>query len=129
MSSNVNDISRYRWWRAHSRLAAALLLVVVVVIAGGSYYVWPRTVFVTDGGHVFGDDLRPIEEKIKAENDRVVAQGLPYVSITFVDIMHPNPGVDVATEAGVRHNLEGAYLEQLTANQPIAGRPQVPQIR
>lgn len=129
MSSNVNDISRYRWWRAHSRLAAALLLVVVVAIAGGSYYVWPRTVFVTDGAHVFSDDLGPIEEKIKVENDRVVAQGLPYVSIAVVDIMHPDPGVDVATAAGVRHKLEGAYLEQLTANQPIAGRPQVPQIR
>jgi hypothetical protein len=132
MPQNGNDTIRYPWWRIYPKLAAALSVVIIAVIAIAIYWFWPRTpepVYVTNGSHVFNTNLAQVEAKIKAENDRVTAQRLPYVSIAVLDVMRPQPGSDVVNDASVRQTLEGAHIAQLTANQPVGRRRQAPQVR
>lgn len=124
-------IARYFWWQVHPRLAIVLAVVLVLVAVGGGYYLWPRpvhAVYITDGSHLFSEDVRHIENLIQQENQRVKDSGEPYVTIGFVDTMDPVPGVDVITRDSVRHDLEGAYLAQLAWNKPI-GKPPVPLVQ
>lgn len=124
-------IARYFWWQVHPRLAVVLAVVLLGLAGGGIYYLWPRpvrAVYITDGSHVFSEDIRGIENLIQQENQRVKESGEPYVSIGFVDTMDPIPGVDAITRDSVRHDLEGAYLAQLAWNKPI-GKPPSPLVQ
>ena len=105
-------------FRRRRGLLWTVLTLVVVLVAGGVWYaVRPAPpVYVTDGSHVFFPRLGPIERMIRTENRWVRAQHRPYVSIA---VMAPfsRESTDVATEGWLRHQLEGAYVEQLAANQ------------
>jgi ABC-type branched-subunit amino acid transport system substrate-binding protein len=128
MPRRDKDMKKYSWLRAHPRLAVALLIVIMLVITGTTYYLWPRTIYVTDGSHVFNSNLREVENLIRAENERVTSTGQPYVSIAFLQTMRPIANIDGVTDTAVRHQLEGAYVAQWAANHPL-GKPQLPLIR
>ncbi|MBU3866455.1 branched-chain amino acid ABC transporter substrate-binding protein [Streptomyces sp. 4503] len=73
---------------------------------------------VTDGSYHFAGHLKAVEEKIKAENDRVEkdADKDPYVSVAYMTSFTLTDD-DSNSEESVRHELEGAYLAQRRHNQ------------
>lgn len=131
MSASEPKMNRYRPWQVHPKLAVTVVVALVAVVAGGAWYFWPRAetaTYLTDGSHVFTDNLRRIEDLIHAENQRVADSHQDSVRIVFTDPMSPVPGVDPNTDDSVRHDLEGAYLAQLAWNHP-SGKPPVPLIQ
>jgi ABC-type branched-subunit amino acid transport system substrate-binding protein len=124
-------MTKFRWWRVHPKLAVAAVVVLVAALAVGAYQLWPRAetpTWVTDGSHVFNDNLRHVEDLIRAENQRVADSHQDSVRVVYTDPMSPVPGVDPNTGDSVRHDLEGAFLAQLAWNHP-SGKPPVPLIQ
>lgn len=111
MARGANGMRKYHWWQAHPRLAVVSLVVVLLTAGGLTYWLWPRTVYVTDGSFAFSDDLRGIENLIERENSQV-QNGGAYVSIAFAGPMIPREDLDGLGPDAVRHDLEGAYLAQ-----------------
>ncbi|MGS2586735.1 branched-chain amino acid ABC transporter substrate-binding protein [Streptomyces hebeiensis] len=75
---------------------------------------------VTDGSWVFADHLELVEERIRKENDQVVADAEkkkePYVSVAYMTSFTLTDD-DSNSEDSVRHELEGAYLAQYRHNR------------
>ncbi|MEU4894066.1 branched-chain amino acid ABC transporter substrate-binding protein [Streptomyces sp. NPDC044780] len=71
---------------------------------------------VTDGSYVFAAHLKPVEEKVKAENDRVDKSGDKYVSVAYMTSFTLTDDDSNSAES-VRHELEGAYLAQYRHNR------------
>ncbi|MGQ4517296.1 ABC transporter substrate-binding protein [Streptomyces sp. DW26H14] len=72
---------------------------------------------VTDGSYVFSADLKDVEARIKAENDRVAKEaGDSYVSIAYMTTLTLTSRDSNSAES-VRHELEGAYLAQYRHNR------------
>jgi ABC-type branched-subunit amino acid transport system substrate-binding protein len=71
---------------------------------------------VTDGAASFPPDfgLHTVLQKIKAENDAVVGNGAPFVSIGYIVPLPRDVTSGLLT--ALRHELEGAYLAQWRAN-------------
>jgi hypothetical protein len=123
--------SSFPWWRRHPRLTVVLLAVVLAAAGGVAYATRPQPVapvYLTDGSHVFNPGLAQVEDLIHRENDRVAATGQPYVSVAFLATMDPVPDVDANDLNSMKHELQGAYLAQFTANHP-SGKPQPPLVR
>ncbi|RDI44507.1 ABC transporter substrate-binding protein [Nocardia mexicana] len=81
---------------------------------------------ITDGAYVFDDELAPVENLIRAENDAIGQQ--PSVSVVLMLPMTlQNP--DVVTIEWVRHQLEGAHLAQREANRDDMWFGRSPRIR
>ncbi|HEU5483563.1 MAG TPA: hypothetical protein VFU98_01550, partial [Microlunatus sp.] len=102
-------------------------MVVVVCLVAVTIAVWPRSadpVYVTDGSHVFTENLRAVENLIHQENQRVVNSGKRYVSIAYAHVMTPGSD-DALNEDLVRHEVEGAHLAQLAWNHPLGDPPEV----
>jgi ABC-type branched-subunit amino acid transport system substrate-binding protein len=120
----------------HKRRQAALSLVLIASIVGG--LVWflggssdewcqgpgvqrsgqfNECVGVTDGTTTFAPNLglRTVMKRIKQENDAVVANGAPFVSIGYV-VPLPHDVTNEGLLTGLRRELEGVYLAQLRAN-------------
>jgi hypothetical protein len=131
MTRPGDDMRKFRWWQVHPRLAVAVVVVVLAALSGASFYFWPRTVYVTDGSHEFSQNLAAVEKKIKAENDWVMSQGAPYVSIAVMATMDPHPNLEPLDENRTRHGIEGAYLAQYEANHPggADAKPGAPLVR
>lgn len=71
---------------------------------------------VTDGAYKFAGDLKTVETKIKAENDRVTKdKDIPYVSVAYMTSFTLTD-TDTNSMESVRHELEGAYLAQQQRN-------------
>jgi hypothetical protein len=71
---------------------------------------------VTDGAVSFSPDLglHAVLLKIKTENDAVVGNGAPFVSIGYIVPLPRDVTSGLLT--ALRHELEGAYLAQWRAN-------------
>lgn len=111
-------IRRYPWRRRHPRLAVAALALAVAVAGAGAYRLWPRTVYLTYGSHVFSANLRGVEAKIAAENAWVARSGQPFVTIAVAATMSPDPQAEPLDPNRTRHAIEGAYLAQYESNHP-----------
>ena len=121
----------YSVFRAHPGMSSFVLAVVVAAGAWAAVHFCPRTVYVTDGSHVFNDNLRAVEAKILTEDEWVEHSGLPYVSIAVAATMTPQPAVEPVGPTRTRHAIEGAYLAQYEANHPSGpqGRPGAPLVK
>jgi ABC-type branched-subunit amino acid transport system substrate-binding protein len=122
------DRRRWRIWRR--RVVAAALVGLLVLLVG---FVWQyryscdskaglfrtgltgRCFGITDGWHVFAENIRGIEDRILTENRRVEGLG-NYVTVAFYTPMAPERG-DTTSPDSVVHDLEGAYLAQREANK------------
>lgn len=78
-----------------------------------------QCVGVTDGSFKFSNNLKPIEDRILAENQHVEKQG-SYVTVAYLG---PLTASNTPTMHRVRTALEGAYIAQQEANS--AGRPPI----
>jgi ABC-type branched-subunit amino acid transport system substrate-binding protein len=106
---------RRRWF------LAGLTAAVLAVAAAAAYALWPAPpVYLTDGGHAYSADLKGVEQRILAENRAVRASGGPYVSVALMLPMRRTAD-DVFSEDWLRHQLQGAYLGQLTVNSTPSG--------
>ncbi len=89
-----------------------------------------QCVGLTDGSHVFHDELKQVSEEIAAENAEVVREddgdGSSYVSVVYLMSLSPQQG-DTNTIETIRHELEGAFLAQHRANhgQAVSQRPRI----
>ncbi|WP_306362217.1 ABC transporter substrate-binding protein [Nocardia sp. CC227C] len=82
---------------------------------------------VTDGSYVFDPELEHVQRLIHAENQDVARRDENHVSVAVLLPMTLRPG-DTVTMPWVRHQLQGAYLAQHTANHDVGasgGRPLV----
>ncbi|MFE0460453.1 caspase family protein [Kitasatospora sp. NPDC058965] len=135
-----------RRWLSGYRLAA--LLASLMLSATGIYFWSSRTdtacadgvarvgtdrecVGLTDGSFDFGADLHAVSAQVLAENQHVTSAtpssaGTPWVSVVYLLPMGTD-SADSATAESVRHQLEGAYLAQWSANHSANGR--LPTIR
>ncbi|THA24223.1 hypothetical protein E4198_05225 [Streptomyces sp. RKND-216] len=129
-----------RWW-----LRIGLTLVVVCALVAGG--LWAHRHFlvrcadgvsrvgpdaacigVTDGDHVFHEDLTEVIGLIREENRRVEESGEPWVSIAYFEPMTLGEG-DKGTSS-IEQELQGAYLAQYALNRPdLGGEGSTPQIR
>lgn len=119
--------TRYPFTQAHPRLSVVLAVVLFAGLAVAGWRVFvslrpDRPVYVTDGTHIFNENLRAVEELILRENQRVAGGKIPYVSIAYADVMNPEPSGNAINADLTRHDLEGAYLAQLAWNQG-GGKP------
>jgi ABC-type branched-subunit amino acid transport system substrate-binding protein len=71
---------------------------------------------VTDGSVPLSADLEDVLGKIRQENDRVEHEDPDAVSVAYL-LPVPKPSSDDELLALMHHELEGAYLAQLQANQ------------
>lgn len=115
----------------HPILSVLLVIALLAAIIVPIWRFWPRTVYVTDGGHVFNENLRHVEGLIKHENDWVTGSGLPYVTVAVLATMSPQPNVEPLDDNRIRYAIEGAYLAQYESNHANGpnGRPVVPLTR
>jgi ABC-type branched-subunit amino acid transport system substrate-binding protein len=111
----------------------ALIAVVFLVVAGSAAWGVQRglsycgegiqradgeCVGTTDGSYVFDATLAGVETLIQQENERVAAAGRPFVTVAYLAPL--SRGVGGAQQlASVLHGLEGAYLAQIQANEPV----------
>ncbi|MDA3648472.1 hypothetical protein LZ318_05315 [Saccharopolyspora indica] len=134
------------WWRKH-RLKVLAVACVVALVAGATAYVMWRSgrcadgivrveggecVGMTDGSYSFDEEddrLRSVMEKIKAENDRVLQTGDPYVSIAYFAPMTLAAETDTVTAVSTKNSLQGAHLAQLRANSTREVDGSLPLIR
>jgi ABC-type branched-subunit amino acid transport system substrate-binding protein len=110
-------------------------VVVGLLLAYAGYWVWKtittcahgvdriesQCIGVTDGRVVLSEDLKGVLSKIHQENERIDNSGQPAVSIAYL-IPVPRSPHDRLVEL-LRHELEGAYIAQLRANQSATGPP------
>lgn len=109
---------KYPFRKAHPVLFFALVAALLIGVSAAGYAVLTeRPVYVTDGEHVYSDDLADVQAKIYAENQRVAEAGQDWVSIVFADVMVPGAGDKINADA-VRHDLQGAFLAQQAWNAP-----------
>lgn len=99
-------------WSWIAAVAVIAGLVAVVALLGQ----W-RTVQVTDGSGVLADNLEHVQKLILTENNRVTASGQEWVSIAVMLRISP-PADEANAQAGVLHQLQGAYLAQYWSNNP-----------
>jgi ABC-type branched-subunit amino acid transport system substrate-binding protein len=86
--------------------------------------VWQRgpddeCVGVTDGSYAFGS-LDEVSQAIEKENDRVTRGSRPYVTIALflpMTTAETDPNRKAAEERQIRHEVLGAHLAQLRANE------------
>lgn len=71
---------------------------------------------VTDGAYHFIDEIGPVSDRIKAENDRVTASGKPYATIALMIPMTPDKD-DTVGRTQLLREVQGAYLAQYRENQ------------
>ncbi|MGQ0779355.1 MAG: ABC transporter substrate-binding protein [Pseudonocardiales bacterium] len=73
---------------------------------------------VTDGSTPLSVDLADVLEKIRQENERVGPDNPDAVSVAYL-IPVPKPSADgeLSAEPRLRHELQGAHIAQLQANQ------------
>ncbi|MBB6171535.1 ABC-type branched-subunit amino acid transport system substrate-binding protein [Nocardiopsis mwathae] len=129
---------RRTWLR---RAAIAMALVVLAGIGVWSYPAWmcggPRSgialvdgecVGVTDGAFVFDQRFDAIQERIKAENDRVAEQGRPHVRVALLTTLTPTD-VSPLDASRVRSALEGAYVAQMRANHGVEFGDRLPLVQ
>ncbi|KAA5838210.1 ABC transporter substrate-binding protein [Saccharopolyspora hirsuta] len=125
------------WWRKNRRKVLVLSAVVLLVVAGVVTWVWQsrwcaagiqrvaetgECVGLSDGSFEFHPDLSGVLAKIEEENKRVEAAG-NYVSIAYLAPMTLT-GEDTITTEATRNGLQGAYLAQVRANDPVLrGQP------
>lgn len=83
---------------------------------------------LTDGSYVFAPELRDVQGKILAENEWVLKQGEPYVTIAYFEPMTLVEN-DVTTYNAVRHGLQGAYLALRRANHTGEWNGEAPLVR
>jgi ABC-type branched-subunit amino acid transport system substrate-binding protein len=130
---------RRRWpW-----LVAAMVLVVVGVSAfwwisermdecgPGVHKTGPRDecIGVSDGSYTFRTELKPVMDRIRAENQRVEESGKKWVSIAYVEPISSNPD-DESAKYQISEELKGAYLAQRQLNDhQLGGVGDLPQIR
>lgn len=79
---------------------------------------------VTDGSYPFIDELGPVSDRIKEENDRITGGGKPYATIALMIPMTPEED-DAAARAQVVREVQGAYLAQYRANQDGEEEPPI----
>ncbi|QIZ33537.1 ABC transporter substrate-binding protein [Saccharopolyspora sp. ASAGF58] len=127
------------WWQRNRRKVLVASVVLVLVAGGvvglawwggqcaaGVHEVDGECVGMTDGSYKFGSDdpaenpLADVLQRIKEENDRVLAEGKDYVSIAYLAPMSLAEGDTVTLEA-TRNALRGAHLAQLRANREKGG--------
>ncbi|WP_148046304.1 ABC transporter substrate-binding protein [Halostreptopolyspora alba] len=70
---------------------------------------------VTDGSYVFDSAFTQIQQKIEAENDRVVQTGSASVKVALFTQLTPSESTAMSPEQVLR-SLEGAYAAQKRAN-------------
>lgn len=118
---------------------------VLAVLAGASILLWDwhterrsrcadgvvrmgptdECVGVTDGTYVFRKHLQRVTERIKEENDRLVKDGEPYVSVAYLTSFTLGEADSNSAES-VRHELQGAYLAQQRSNRgDLKGVPRI----
>jgi hypothetical protein len=132
MPRKDNNRGRFHFWQVHPIITTAVAVVLVAgLVVGGWFLFSSKAVYVTDGGHVFNDNLAQVEGLIKKENDAVTSSGQPYVSIAVLATMSPQPSVEPIDNNRIRHAIEGTYLAQYESNHANGptGRPIVPLIR
>ncbi|MDQ4030887.1 MAG: hypothetical protein M3332_00905 [Actinomycetota bacterium] len=78
---------------------------------------------VTDGRVLLSEDLEGVLDKIHSENERIGKLDPTAVSVAYFIPLPKSPD-DKLTEL-LLHELQGAHIAQLRANQPTAGRPLV----
>jgi ABC-type branched-subunit amino acid transport system substrate-binding protein len=82
---------------------------------------------ITDGAFTFAEGYRLAEVLglVKVENDRVLAEGMPTVSITYVVPLPDDP--DDSLAVNLRHELQGVQLAQYRANRTaeLGGTPAI----
>jgi ABC-type branched-subunit amino acid transport system substrate-binding protein len=124
-------------------VAAAMVLVVV----GVSAFLWisakmdecapgvkktgPRSecIGVSDGSYSFRSELKPVMDKIRAENQRVEKSGKKWVSIAYVEPISSDPD-DESAKYQLSEELKGAYLAQRQLNDhQLGGVGDLPQVR
>ncbi|MGH3929171.1 MAG: hypothetical protein ACRDTF_04260, partial [Pseudonocardiaceae bacterium] len=83
---------------------------------------------VTDGRVALSEDLVGVLEEIRKENERVGADNPDAVSVAYL-VPAPKPSADgeVSAESRLRHELQGAHIAQLQANQTeeLGGKPPI----
>ncbi|GHH83991.1 hypothetical protein GCM10018793_47210 [Streptomyces sulfonofaciens] len=82
-----------------------------------------QCVGISDGGHAFVEELRPVSARIKALNDRVTRGDTPYATIALMIPMTPD-GESRAERTQLLREVQGAYLAQYRADE--AGKEDVP---
>jgi hypothetical protein len=118
-------MTRYPFWQANKiAFVVVLVLVVAAAVTGAALLVNREAVHLTDGEHVYSENLRTVQELIHAENQRVRADDADWVSVVFADVMDPRPGDRINADA-VRHDLQGAYIAQQAWNAPANRAPKV----
>ncbi|MGP3926476.1 hypothetical protein [Streptomyces sp. 8N616] len=78
---------------------------------------------VTDGSYPFFDELEPVSDRIKDENDRVEDGDTAYATIALM-IPLPHENNDVEKERALRE-VQGAYLAQWRANHVDKDSPPI----
>ncbi|GAA0503293.1 ABC transporter substrate-binding protein [Saccharopolyspora subtropica] len=131
------------WWQQHRMKVLAVAAVVLLLAGGGVFWVWQagrcaagvdrlgpdgECIGISDGSFEFHPMLADVQRKIKEENDWVLAQGRPYVSIVYLAPMTLAEGDTVTVEA-TRNALRGAYIAQLRANHDGGWEGDFPLIR
>ncbi|WP_415840348.1 ABC transporter substrate-binding protein, partial [Nocardiopsis gilva] len=126
---------RRTWLRRAAIAVAAVLLVGVAVwvapsvMCGGpgsdTSLVDGQCVGVTDGSFVFDRRFDEIQQRIKAENDRVAWQSKPSVKVALLTTLTPTEKSPMDTWR-VRSSLEGAYVAQMRANHGVELGDQLP---
>ncbi|GAA2996122.1 hypothetical protein GCM10010483_46060 [Actinokineospora diospyrosa] len=115
--------------RSRLRLRVVAAAVALALVAAGGLFAWDRIsrcaegvyqvdgecVGVTDGSYVFDEQLRTVQDKIFAENERVA--GSPYVTLAVLTPLLPNPVGGSVTWGRIRAQLEGAHAAQVAANK------------
>ncbi|MGH3696894.1 MAG: hypothetical protein ACRDRX_23425 [Pseudonocardiaceae bacterium] len=121
---------RQRIWQAAAAFVVIVTIVIVIVVrtinglrddvCGGPGVMrtgpFDECVGVTDGTASFASDLglQSVLGRIKQENDAVVGSGAPFVSIGYVVPLPRDSKSGLL--AGLRHELEGAYVAQWRGN-------------
>ncbi|HEX5493671.1 MAG TPA: hypothetical protein VFX70_03730 [Mycobacteriales bacterium] len=82
---------------------------------------------VTNGSHIFADNLRGIEKKIHTQNRKVTHSG-HYVTVAFYTPMAVGPGETELPET-ILHDLQGAFVAQWRVNHTTAISGDEPKIR
>ncbi|MER7080743.1 ABC-type branched-chain amino acid transport system, substrate-binding protein [Saccharopolyspora kobensis] len=131
------------WWRKNRGRTLVAAAVVLLVVAGAVAWVWQSSrcaagiertasgecVGMSDGSFEFAPELAGVLGKIKAENDRVLAESNGnHVSIAYLAPMTLT-GLDTITSESTRNALQGAYVSQLRANRTADWDGATPMVR
>lgn len=79
---------------------------------------------VTDGREVFLADLRDVESRIATEDGKVRGQDGGYVSVAYLSPMSLTDKDTIPVDS-LRHEIEGAYMAQMSINTGLAPKPRV----